>query len=112
LNGITRDDLHLAEELGLPVIERRITRDEFYIADEAFFTGTAAEVTPIRELDNRPIGRHPGPGYAEAAGNVLRRRQRSKSQVSVLAHARGERDGDRRRCGSRVPGDGAGANDR
>ena len=45
-----------AAELGIPVIERRITRDEFYIADEAFFTGTAAEVTPIRELDNRPIG--------------------------------------------------------
>ena len=43
-------------------IERRITRDEFYIADEAFFTGTAAEVTPIRELDNRPIGAgHRGP---------------------------------------------------
>jgi branched-chain amino acid aminotransferase len=38
------------------VIERRITRDEVYIADEAFFTGTAAEVTPIREYDNRPIG--------------------------------------------------------
>ena len=45
-----------AAELGIPVIERRITRDEFYIADEAFFTGTAAEVTQIRELDNRPIG--------------------------------------------------------
>jgi branched-chain amino acid aminotransferase len=45
-----------AAELGIPVVERRITRDEFYIADEAFFTGTAAEVTPIRELDNRPIG--------------------------------------------------------
>jgi branched-chain amino acid aminotransferase len=38
------------------VIEKRITRDEVYIADEAFFTGTAAEVTPIRELDNRQIG--------------------------------------------------------
>ena len=57
LNGITRGTiLTFAEELGIPVIERRITRDEFYIADEAFFTGTAAEVTPIRELDNRPIG--------------------------------------------------------
>ena len=43
-------------ELGIPVLERRITRDEVYIADEAFFTGTAAEVTPIRELDNRAIG--------------------------------------------------------
>jgi len=57
LNGITRDTIiTFANELGIPVIERRITRDEFYIADEAFFTGTAAEVTPIREYDNRQIG--------------------------------------------------------
>ena len=42
--------------MGYDVIERRITRDEFYIADEAFFTGTAAEVTPIREYDDRQIG--------------------------------------------------------
>ncbi len=57
LEGITRDTLlQLAAELGVPVIEKRITRDEVYSADEAFFTGTAAEVTPIRELDNRPIG--------------------------------------------------------
>ncbi len=58
LEGITRDTIiHLAKvELGLEVIEKRITRDEVYSADEAFFTGTAAEVTPIRELDNRAIG--------------------------------------------------------
>lgn len=57
LEGITRASvLTLAEELGLPVIQKRITRDEVYCADEAFFTGTAAEVTPIRELDNRQIG--------------------------------------------------------
>ncbi|MBD3618306.1 MAG: branched-chain amino acid transaminase [Chromatiales bacterium] len=57
LNGITRKTLFtLAGELGIPVKEKRITRDEVYIADEAFFTGTAAEVTPIRELDNRRIG--------------------------------------------------------
>jgi branched-chain amino acid aminotransferase len=57
LNGITRDAIiTFANELGIPVVERRITRDEFYIGDEAFFTGTAAEVTPIREYDNRPIG--------------------------------------------------------
>jgi branched-chain amino acid aminotransferase len=57
LEGITRDTLiQLAGELGIPVIEKRITRDEVYSADEAFFTGTAAEVTPIRELDNRQIG--------------------------------------------------------
>lgn len=57
LEGITRDTIvQLAAEIGLTVAEKRITRDEVYTADEAFFTGTAAEVTPIRELDNRPIG--------------------------------------------------------
>ncbi|PTU76503.1 branched-chain amino acid transaminase [Pseudomonas mangrovi] len=57
LNGITRATvLTLAEELGVPVVEKRITRDEVYISDEAFFTGTAAEVTPIREVDGRQIG--------------------------------------------------------
>ena len=57
LEGITRDSiLTLAGDLGIPLIEKRITRDEVYCADEAFFTGTAAEVTPIRELDNRTIG--------------------------------------------------------
>ncbi len=57
LDGITRDTLFtLAAEIGLPVHEKRITRDEVYIADEAFFTGTAAEVTPIREVDGRAIG--------------------------------------------------------
>ena len=58
LEGITRDTLlRLAAEIGVPVKEKRITRDEVYIADEAFFTGTAAEVTPIREVDGRAIGR-------------------------------------------------------
>ncbi|HRF88340.1 MAG TPA: aminotransferase class IV, partial [Pseudomonadales bacterium] len=57
LNGITRNTIfHLAKEIGCEVVEKRITRDEIYIADEAFFTGTAAEVTPIRELDGRSIG--------------------------------------------------------
>ncbi len=57
LDGITRKTIMgLAKELGIEVVEKKITRDEVYIADEAFFTGTAAEVTPIRELDNRPIG--------------------------------------------------------
>lgn len=57
LDGITRRTvMQLAADFGIPVVERRITRDELYIADEAFFTGTAAEVTPIREVDNRPIG--------------------------------------------------------
>jgi len=57
LDGITRRTIFtLAADLGLTIHERRITRDEVYIADEAFFTGTAAEVTPIRELDGRAIG--------------------------------------------------------
>lgn len=57
LNGITRNTvLHMAEHLGYELREKLLTRDEIYIADEAFFTGTAAEVLPIRELDGRNIG--------------------------------------------------------
>jgi branched-chain amino acid aminotransferase len=57
LSGITRDSvIQIAEDMGLEVQSRRLTRDDIYLADEAFFTGTAAEITPIRELDNRPIG--------------------------------------------------------
>ena len=63
LGGITRDSImQLARDLGYVVEEQQFTRDEFYIADEAFFTGTAAELTPIRELDHRQIGEgHAGP---------------------------------------------------
>jgi branched-chain amino acid aminotransferase len=63
LNGITRKTvLTLATDAGLEIVEKRITRDEVYIADEVFFTGTAAEVTPIRELDGVSIGPgHRGP---------------------------------------------------
>jgi len=57
LNGITRNTvLHICKDLGIELVQKRITRDEIYIADEAFFTGTAAEVTPIRELDRIEIG--------------------------------------------------------
>lgn len=57
LDGITRQTIiTFAQDLGIEVVQRRITRDEFYIADEIFMTGTAAEVTPIREYDNRVIG--------------------------------------------------------
>ena len=57
LDGITRATvMQLAQEFGYEVVAKRITRDEVYVADEAFFTGTAAEVTPIRELDGREIG--------------------------------------------------------
>ena len=63
LNGITRKTVFaICEDLGLTIKEKRITRDEVYIADEAFFTGTAAEVTPIRELDGITLGPgHRGP---------------------------------------------------
>ena len=57
LAGITRDSvITIARDLGIEVREKRITRDEMYCADEAFFSGTAAEITPIRELDDRQIG--------------------------------------------------------
>jgi branched-chain amino acid aminotransferase len=63
LEGITRDTIMaLAADRNIEVLERRITRDQIYCADEAFFTGTAAEIVPIRELDGRLIGRgEPGP---------------------------------------------------
>ena len=67
LGGITRlSIIEIARELGYTVEEQQFTRDEFYIADEAFFTGTAAELTPIRELDRREIG---------PAGPITRRLQ-------------------------------------
>jgi branched-chain amino acid aminotransferase len=57
LNGITRNTIFaICADLGLKIVEKRITRDEVYIADEAFFTGTAAEVTPIREYDRVTLG--------------------------------------------------------
>ena len=57
LDGITRDSIvQIALDKGIEVVEQPFTRDELYIADEAFLTGTAAEVTPIREVDDRVIG--------------------------------------------------------
>ena len=63
LDGITRKTvINLAEKAGCKIVEKRITRDEVYVADEAFFTGTAAEVLPISELDGRSLGAgHRGP---------------------------------------------------
>jgi branched-chain amino acid aminotransferase len=63
LAGITRATvIQLAQEEGLALEEERITRDQLYLADEVFFTGTAAEITPVREVDNRRIGEGvPGP---------------------------------------------------
>ncbi|OUV03526.1 MAG: branched chain amino acid aminotransferase [Betaproteobacteria bacterium TMED82] len=57
LDGITRDTVfHISKELNLSLVEKRLTRDDLYCADEAFFTGTAAEITPISEIDDRVIG--------------------------------------------------------
>lgn len=63
LDGLTRDCLiTMSKDLGYEIIEQRFTRDELYVADEAFFCGTAAELTPIREVDRRQIGEgHAGP---------------------------------------------------
>jgi branched-chain amino acid aminotransferase len=58
LPGVTRDSvLHLARDLDIPVVETIIPREMLYIADEVFFTGTAAEITPIRSVDRIPIGK-------------------------------------------------------
>jgi branched-chain amino acid aminotransferase len=81
LDGITRKTvITLAREIGIQVVEKRITRDEVYIADEAFFTGTAAEVTPIREIDGRSIG-------SGARGPITERLQ---SMYFDVVHGRSE----------------------
>lgn len=81
LDGITRSTIMtMCEELGIEVREKRITRDEVYVADECFFTGTAAEVTPIRELDGRKIG-------AGSRGPITEKLQ---TMYFDLVHGRGE----------------------
>ncbi len=81
LKGITRDSvLTIAKEKGIEICEERFTRDELYTADEAFFTGTAAEITPIREVDLRAIGAgKPGPVTKEIQGvffNIVKGRNK------------------------------------
>jgi branched-chain amino acid aminotransferase len=94
LIGITRDTvIQLAADLGYPVQARRITRDDLYIADEAFFTGTAAEVTPIREVDGRQIGagrRGPVTGKIQKAffDLVNGRNKKYKSWLTPVATAK------------------------
>jgi branched-chain amino acid aminotransferase len=73
LNGITRNTvLHICKDLGLEVVQKRITRDEVYISDEAFFSGTAAEITPIRELDRIELGKA---GYVGTRGPITEKIQ-------------------------------------
>ena len=82
LDGITRNTiLAICDDLGLKLVEKRITRDEVYICDEAFFTGTAAEVTPIRELDRVELGAGCARAdHREDPERVLRHRQRPQSR--------------------------------
>ena len=82
LEGITRDTImQLAQERNIKVVEERFTRDDLYLADEAFFTGTAAEVTPIREVDGRTVGKgEPGPVTQElqkAFFDIVRGKEKS-----------------------------------
>ena len=83
LKGITRDTVfHICQDLGLEVVQKRITRDEVYIADEAFFTGTAAEVTPIRELDRIELGNG---DYAGSRGPIT---EKIQSAFFDIVHGR------------------------
>ena len=85
LGGITRDAVLTSARPtpASPIREERFTRDEVYLADEAFFTGTAAEVTPIRELDDRRIGTgRPGPVTTRVAGALLLDRPRRASRAT------------------------------
>jgi branched-chain amino acid aminotransferase len=92
LDGITRKTvIALAEEIGLKVVEKRITRDEVYIADEAFFTGTAAEVTPIREVDGRAIGPSKLGPSPKTSNSVLRRCAWPQPSACRMADAGGVR---------------------
>ena len=91
LPGITRETImQVAQsDLGLEVVERTIDRSELYLAEEIFLTGTAAHLTPVVELDSRPIaGRQARTGFFQAAEDVLRHRVRPGSQISSLVHRR------------------------
>ena len=84
LEGITRASIiTLAQDEGIPVLEREVARGELYTADEVFITGTAAEVCPINEVDDHALG-EPGPDHQAPAGALLRghrgARRRSRTQ--------------------------------
>ncbi|HZR47427.1 MAG TPA: branched-chain amino acid transaminase [Candidatus Manganitrophaceae bacterium] len=89
LEGITRETImQLASERNIKVVQERFTRDDLYLADEAFFTGTAAEVTPIREVDGRTIGKgEPGPITQEvqkAFFDIVRGKEKSHPEWLTL----------------------------
>ena len=103
LPGITRDSvLQIARDLSIPIVEQMIPREMLYIADEAFFTGTAAEVTAIRSVDKIKVGK--GASRADhqgAAEGVLRHRARREERPPRLAHARPGRKQSRREAARR-----------
>ncbi len=90
LEGITRDALiTLAQDLGHTVVEEPISRDQFYIADEVFVCGTAAEVVGLREIDFRTIGNgKTGPGHSRSAGRVRQAHQRTPCALRRLVLSR------------------------
>ena len=103
LEGITRDTiLTIAREEGIPVHEGRITRDQLWLADETFLTGTAAEVTPVREVDDRTIGDGAvGARDSTHSGTLLRDRPRRRYVAPRVAHQGGVKMwSDRRRSGA------------
>ena len=100
LVGITRGTIiALASELGLKVVAKRLTRDDIYIADEAFFTGTAAEVTPIRELDRRRITAVNSTRLPPVSSRVILRLRRGKEK----SHWTGSPRLRRKRCKTKRP---------
>ena len=90
LEGITRNSvMTMARDLGYAVHERSLVRTDLYLADEVFFTGTAAELTPIREVDDRAVGEgRRGPGHEEPAGRLLRGHEGRRPPVRRLADLR------------------------
>lgn len=95
LNGITRNTVfHIAKDLGLEIVQKRITRDEVYISDEAFFTGTAAEVTPIRELDRIELGKEDYVGSRGPITEKSRARSLTSSTAAIPNTPTGSRKSD------------------
>ena len=90
LDGINRKSiLQIARDLGYAVVERDLARAELYLADEVFMTGTAAELVPVREIDDHTIGSgEPGRGHGRAPTGVRRRAARPRSALSRLARRR------------------------
>ena len=104
LPGITRDTvIQIAQDLGYTVVEKKLIRTDLYLADEVFMTGTAAEVTPLREVDDQPIGA--GPGHARDPEGVPRHGARTERALGALARVRVDEPAPRRGMRPKRPGD-------